>query len=48
MADVLENKIENEEIVIDNLEDVNGGYDIRDPAAFQEKRFRFSEEEVQR
>ncbi|MBQ8967743.1 hypothetical protein [Ruminococcus sp.] len=47
MADVMENKIENKEIGINDLEDVNGGYAMNEGEWFRMSRFMFTEEEVQ-
>ena len=47
MADVMENKIENKEIGINDLENVNGGYAMNEGEWFRMSRFMFTEEEVQ-
>ena len=48
MADEMKKNLENEEIELDALEDVNGGYTTRDPGIFWQVRVKFSPEDIQK
>ena len=47
MTDEMNKKPENKEIGINDLENVNGGYAMREGGFFSQSRFMFTEEEVQ-
>ena len=48
MADEMKKKLENEEIELDALEDVNGGYTTRDPGIFWQTRVIFYPEDIEK
>ena len=48
MADEMKKNLENEEIELDALEDVNGGYTTRDPGIFWQARVKFYPEDIQK
>ena len=47
MTDEINKNLENKEIGINDLEDVNGGYAMREGGFLRQSRFMFTEEEVQ-